>query len=265
MTPARVSMVALALALSAGCGDQDLRPHRPAQLGDDCSRTNDCDSGLSCHDGVCLAADYPIEPSSAVCVAVPTCSVDGDCAEYAAERCVGGSCRFFCSQHSDCAYAEDFFATTCDGPTGRCHETCAVDDDCEGLSPLCDSSRGLCVDCIDDAGCATPRRCESGRCEDGCRVDADCGALEECAENQCEHVGCRGDDDCVFWTSNPSSACVTESGQCFVPCATDVECNADGFDFQACDGGRCVHIGCVANAECRAERGPGWECVESLP
>lgn len=39
-----------------------------------------------------------------------------------------------------------------------------------------------------------------------------------------------------------------DSGKCSVPCVYSEDCP----DFEVCDGGKCVFVGCNTDAECRA-------------
>ena len=78
-----------------------------------------------------------------------------------------------CSQASDCASSAPFCVS------GECVAGCQSNDDCTSAgSPLCDTSSGMCVACLDATSCSADRPfCDSAAnvCR-GCERDSECGS-----------------------------------------------------------------------------------------
>jgi hypothetical protein len=109
-----------------------------------------CTGGLICRGNTCIAEDCttsadceagaPFCPSSGLCAA--TCDTDAECPGF------GGN-------------AADKFCTT----MGTC-VACRDDADCDGATPLCDTSVGQCHGCVLDTDCASGACGSTGACVD---------------------------------------------------------------------------------------------------
>jgi hypothetical protein len=66
-----------------------------------------------------------------------------------------------CDHPAECS--ED---RTCDPLTRRCQRACEHNADCPDWRPLCDETRGVCVDCFLDSHCEGDDACVLGYCVD---------------------------------------------------------------------------------------------------
>jgi hypothetical protein len=241
-------------------------PDPPCVDAEDCPLNGDT-SGRACVEGVCGFAECAFDQQcgaricvDGLCATPEVCVADDNCND--GQLCLDNVCRDPCLGDDDCGIAVGGISlNTC--VDGRCLQrclndatcfgggvcegnicvepACAVDDDCEGDTVLCNAGR-----CEGYTACATDPDCfdanlrcdtevEPVRCVERptCNNDAACGLSALCLDNHCRPVeGCFGDDDCV----DASDECV--GGRCVASpaCRTSADCSAD----KACVNTRCV-------------------------
>jgi hypothetical protein len=136
------------------------------------------------------------------------CLVDSDC-DRRHPACVGNAC-VECRSADDCGPRQ-----SCNGVLAVCAPTCTSPSDCAGPETAhCSTELALCVQCLADADCSTPRDpvCgRGGRCV-GCLSDADCkpdaGKLTcNVASQRCEE--CASDSQCA-----PDQTCDLAAARC---------------------------------------------------
>lgn len=212
-----------------------------------CTLNEQCEGGGKCRlsDGECVAclvdADCTgvngrCEPTSGTCV---ECTANGDCLTADAARCdlaPNSTTRFQCVG-------------------------CISNTECSGkpIGGLCRINGGVCVNCLDNAGCfpsgPTLSQCNgAGNCA-VCEVDADCDLFTDrraCRVNLINPgcVECVNNGHCVGNPDGPR--CKTVNGGGPAPINTCVEClaNADCTNPAAsfCENNVCVP--CIENDEC---------------
>jgi hypothetical protein len=149
-----------------------------------------------------------------------------------------------CARARDCPEGTVCLASFCEPVT-----ECMSSRMCPGL--VCDTARGVCVECRTDPECAPEMRCRSGVCEPPpptCATDRDCSAMAlVCDTDRGECVECVVNADCAATESCSDRSCVprTEVDAGMVDASID---DAGGDD----DGG--VDSGIDAGAE---DSGPG--------
>ena len=170
--------------------------------------------------------------------------------------CVGGRC-VECQSPADCTNQGE----TCDSVSGKCKPTCTDSTTCaQGDANLCNTTRGVCVRCIQDTDCGggdpycNPTR---DRCVE-CRSKTDCGAGEPiCLPGRGKCVECVGNGDC----DSSSPFCDVEDNDC-VQCLSKADC-PNGV----CNKGKCESP-CVDNTSCKGDLSvcdtPSGQCVECL-
>lgn len=131
-------------------------------------------------------------------------------------------------------------------------DDCSSDDEC--LNGYCVNA--ACQQCGNNDHCAEDHRCDSGECVRTCETDLECPHFHSCENNSCVERGCETDRECIAFTKNALSTCAIDSGKCDIPCHIDADCSdIDDFNFQTCESGSCVHIGCASDEECRLQWG----------
>jgi hypothetical protein len=112
---------------------------------------------------------------------------------------------------------------------------CEVDGDCAGATPFCDTTTGLCVECLDDINCDDGLFCNGDEtCAEGaCQAGTDPCLPGACDEANDDCFACVNDVDC------PPGApfCDPVTNEC-VECIDDLDCD---------DGDICTIDACVAN------------------
>ena len=147
------------------------------------------------------------------------CLVDLTC-PTTAPRCDPVTNECVCTSHLDCRRSTG----TCDSLTRQCLIGCASSTTCEQffVSPICDTSRGVCVDCLT---------------ADDCKGKSLFGVpIELCRRGFC--VQCEDDKDCVDSgapAGSPKHHCQTREGIC-VDCLSADDCPV-GLQ---CFNGRCI-------------------------
>jgi hypothetical protein len=119
---------------------------------------------------------------------------------------------------------------------GLCRAACADDDECDGLTPICDPAAGFCVGCRVTGDCAGGERCRAGLCEPFCRSAEDCGQGEACQvstgacmEAECEaNRDCRGGEACRGGLCRPIDEPICTPGATRCSGSTLITCTADG-------------------------------------
>jgi Cys-rich repeat protein len=219
---ARLFCAALAL-LGSGCDKRfDFDVPAPAERADAGSRaaTDGC-SG----DQDCGLESLHCDATQGRCV---ECVVDQDCGEPDRPRCDGVLNRCVgCKVARDCPTG-----SSCDSATQRCLRSCREEVDCALTDHDCDERRGVCLQCDDDAECATS---EGGRycASDGtgcvqCRLDAQCGAGAVCDLLLGRCVACRDTRDCA-----PGTFCDPVAHGCIPP-----RVSASGSEYAGGNSGK---------------------------
>lgn len=268
-----VSVLLLALFSGpAGCrGEQEYRPARISGLGESCQATNECDSELVCVASRCVQNEFPISPSSNVCVTLE-CSTDAECDDEVVTS-------FLCDQlEQDCAFGD---GDACLRYEEECIQTfrcsrgvcipegtgCGSDDDCfDPNFPACVEQQ--CRQCRGDGDCDSGERCDQGLCIPVCQDRFDCPYFHECTGGACVEAGCANDRECVAFLNHALAVC--NDRQCTIPCRADRDCSTvENYDFTVCDSGVCTYIGCTTDAECELQltesrfgsRNPSAQCM----
>lgn len=153
-------------------------------------------------------------------------------------------------------------ATT--GPT-----PCQSDKQCIAEDQVCNTTAGLCVDCLADTDCPAPNACKGFSCAPPA---SPCQSSKECSPEQVCHKGvglcveCESDDDCLGGKACLQTVCVDPklAGKVCTAGETRCEadgqlgvCKADGTGFsatacpsgQVCSGGACQAQVCVPEAK----------------
>jgi hypothetical protein len=143
--------------------------HRDGNLdrcGQQCQTACDCEPGLGCFDGQCIAGFAPVY-----------------CCE--ADQCPGGQqCQHRDGRQDRCAQPCVTQAWRCDTPGNPCDEdrVCACTASCPGCE---DCGPGVCL----PRGTSTPYRCEAdGSCKqpgDRCQCVSSCPECDDCALSVC--------------------------------------------------------------------------------
>ncbi len=301
------------------CTDDDQCPGCSCLLGrnnvcGECQYDSDCGGDSICNEGACLRPCF-LEircnsdsacPRGEICgesgdgpYCTPGCRNDSQC-EAASERCIDGSCRFFCSSTADCAADERCHDNECkrledpaddvdppaDDPGEFDDDTPSVDNPECGMNQCCHTDKGyFCEPCYcnssEDCECGL---CIGGRCLGTCRSDEDCpcgvctaeGFCSEicfkdedcddgiCVDGYCEY-GCNSDDDCPVGEGcyiDPDPVDNPDGdGICLDTCNEDSDCKRGEW----CIDGFChpEDYSCRSNADCRrGVCGSDGYCVE---
>jgi hypothetical protein len=130
-----------------------------------------------------------------------------------------------CTMHADCGSG-----LVCTG--GQCRTGTA------NLTP----TGKVCVtpECTTNNQCQGTQTCTANKCT--CTTDTQCPFGEKCSSGTCAQ--CAADTDCFM-----GQVCV--SGTCQNACTTDSDCAV----FNACQGTKCVFVGCKSDRECALAQG----------
>jgi len=255
-----IALVAVATAFSAftGCSSDDkssaVTPIADASASDDAVSTDAASDDAASTDAGDAAVDARRRGAGNECATSTNC-----CTTYgtpptricddAGSYCFGGRCG--CTGSEDCQASGH--RTTCDTVTGGCVE-CLDDATCASRSadrPLC--VKGECVDCATAADCAKSPKgpfCELNFCVE-CFAATDCATSPNgklCSANYC---GCDRDADC------PTGR-VCDGGTCVAACKSNADCTEAGR--RSCDTTTGWCVACTTNAECEAVN-PGSVCL----
>jgi hypothetical protein len=251
-----------------------------------CVVTHDCPGGVACANKSCQPSNFGLMGTGKRCH-VSECATTADCCGdmplrapakcenrdsicnrptltgCSAIRCASsadcgqGTCGGKCSiGGATCLVLADCAANTCD--TSLEPDTCSVSGtDCSTLTcttntcslPYCNCANPeyaptspICTDPDCEGICGFA--CENDRCviDNRCTGDAQCAALTPfCNDGKCQQ--CRSSDDCE------DEECI--EGRCGPACEGDSQCGL----FEACQAGKCVHVGCATDRECVLQAG----------
>ncbi|MBN2693044.1 hypothetical protein JXR93_00150 [bacterium] len=196
-----------------------------------CEQDSECISGFYCKNNICTSlGDLDCR------VSITGCEERGYVCNQATGRC---EMRFDCSSHNDCA--EGYH---CDLQNGVCVENsagCTTSDDCEdgeicenqvcipynGCStdsdcieegkPACNTTSGLCYECLTNEHCADGYRCNTSL--NSCQLEF----LE------CQGVSCSGNGDCVVLNDRPKCNCYEGYREEGLQCIEIIQCDVDQF------------------------------------
>ena len=290
MNMTRMSLATLlfaCLSLVAGCKDE--KKIAKGDIGESCTRRDDCGGGLSCIDNRCVSESAQAGDGGMMAAggkAGESCTRRGDCQVGLA--CIDQVCQ-----------AEMMMAGDAGVPSqrGERGETCTARNDCraglgcvagrcrendydltvqpkECLRIECDATADCCAVFVADSSCATLKTecdggdtfscsdyaqlcicnqvCEESQCvrKTSCLTKAECGALN-CVNQKC--VQCTVKTDCF----DPAAECI--EGSCRKACTHNEECPL----FYSCSAGKCTETGCKTSRECFfATDDPRSACVE---
>src|ERR1041384_5713435 len=188
-------------------------------LGDrPCSADRDCPSSQTCVAGRCASTGF--------CVGSATCNSDAACGS--GQHCANGCCQ--------------------PGESGSCNR----DADCSSTpaTPVCDTSKNACVECLLARDCGRGFTCTAEKCValQGCSRNLDCPAATPVCDTQISTcVECVTSDDCTN-LSKPvcgvAHTCVPLS-----TCSSDLQCSKPTPRCLVADN-RCV--ACLDNSDCVA-------------
>jgi hypothetical protein len=236
-----------------------------------CNVTSDCQSGLSCADGVCCNAActgtcYACTAAltglaSGVCGAIKAGlpAPAGECTPSAASTC--GDEGAVCNGSGACQTwpnGTQCLAPTCSGnalspagtcasgvctsggpinctpykcTSGACTTSCTFDTDCASSSYYCDSSHQCVLKLTQGTACGAADQCQTGNCVDGFCCDTACNTQCQACSN-----ALTGDANGTCENVNPGTA--DPSGTCKTLAATS--CGTDGL---CATGGVCQFYG----------------------
>jgi hypothetical protein len=223
MLGALAAPCAVLCAVAAGCEPQDI------YLFDETAEGSEPDAGDDEPEPEPEpdAAPPAFEPPMCASNACDECVERGCSVQSATLFChpVTGICRLPCDPETPAGDRPCPGDQHCDTSIGLCVD-CVGPDDCSGGSlQACDVERGVCVECVGPATCTAPGR---GVCDP--------------TTYQC--VGCLDDPDC------DGQVCLRSEQRC-VQCLDDGDCS--GFeDDNLCVPGAYVCGECVDNAQCAA-------------
>ena len=183
-------------------------------------RTPICDMTTGACVGCVTAADCKNTAGRAVCDATTQqcvqCGTDADCkgnpagavCDTASATCVQ------CEANTDCPMARP----VCEAALHTCVAGCTADAQCTarngGLTPICDTTNGRCVECTEASQCKV--------------------ATDTCTDNLCLNAGCGSDTDCSADGGGATPYCV---GTRCVACINRSQCPAND---RACTNGMCI-------------------------
>ena len=264
--------------ITGACVTIEEEPAVPGVAGESCRSRIDCAGGLACIDGICTkpgiepdagSLDAAIDQTPDTQDASPDVPADaqsedgeaGDTtdAEADGDAPSSGAIGTWCHDTSDCNDGLTCARNKCSGsengfkPTGR---ACVViectqpSDCCKIPSPNCPEYKLRCqagsptycaqyqAQCVCDPGVW---QCREEQCisTPKCTSTEGCVLGDVCSNGVC--VECATNNDCA-----PGYRC--NANQCEFPCSINEHCG----DFEECQSGECVHVGCSVHAECRA-------------
>jgi hypothetical protein len=119
------------------------------------------------------------EPSTGTCV---ECILDEHCSSQEACDPIAHRCAPACSRNDDCSRD---WTPICNSARGVCVQ-CLNDSSCTDPEPFCESQKATCVECIGDRDCSRDRQfCQDGECRE-CLSDDGCPAGRRCSsEGSC--------------------------------------------------------------------------------
>ncbi len=215
-----------------------------------CTEDDDCGSGSSCEDDVCVPQSDSSETPPGVncgdyelCDALDPCSDGTNCIAFS--ECGGAlcipfdeACELSCPDTNDCSLAESYPEQLfCDGKVPA-----KVGDGTDGTDVSTPADEPSGVECSDYEPCGLDDACDTGSCIDlgGCRT-----AICIDADEACE-LSCPADSECEYLDSYPMQiAC-----EGFVPGMPGPAPSGEGIqcaDHPVCDP---MGDGCESGLEC---------------
>ena len=215
----------------------------------DCQTDSDCDDGLACTTGACVAGACIFSPDDLACddgneCSADVCDLNLGCVNEALTdgTACGDPNALECTAPDTCLSGvcqpnNEVLGTAC-GDQGV---ICLADDVCDGLGNCADA--GFAPNnspCADGLYCNGAETCDGGG---SCQTSSDpCGALM-CDEDNDQCVGCMADADCPSCQSCDAGNCVDQ---------------AVGLDLRdECDPGICLTGACDGAGAC------GYEAVDT--
>jgi Cys-rich repeat protein len=128
--------------------------------------------------------------------------------------------------------------------------TCTSKSDCS-TDPVCDTTRGVCVQCMTNADCATGHACNANKCValPVCKNNGDCPSkLCDSANGVC--IDCLVDSHC----GGSNKRCVRNV--CRPSCTSKADCSSLGM---VCDTSNSACVQCLVTTDCPAS----WYCLMS--
>jgi hypothetical protein len=244
-----IGATSMALALLVGCGDDDVKPTTvTSKVGQSCTKTADCDPGLSCIDNVCYKTPPPPSGGSA-----------GDTSVTPPDPPVLGGEGESCSSRLDCAEPLGCFNNRCTVSGGG--EGGATSSPVPQLGTRGESCR-VNGDCTKELVCVPSVATATGVCDlaefgiepTGLTCTGECTKAEDCcqlpiAQHTADIKSCQdiADSLTTLAVDCTAPAVGTPSRLCFLQ-ATYCEC---GDDTWTCDDDShaCVYgLDCVVAA-----------------
>lgn len=223
---------------------------RKGTRGESCVVSNDCELGMGCFGNRCRERSLQLPRVARECHRVECVEVDDCCRGFVPEDpmlcaeldlgCQGGA-RADCNLYASLCEC----SRLCEDAVCVASVECESDLDCGGSGVL-RCFAGVCAQCALDSDCSGNAACIGGLCRRGCERNEECPLLSECDGGSCQHVGCKSDRECYFFTDSLRSRCV--DSECRTPCESDSACGV----YQACHEGVCVFVGCESDDECQA-------------
>lgn len=257
-------VLGLALLITASACERQvvMSPDRISRLGESCTATNECASGLICIMNQCVQREYPISLTANVCV-FNECSSHNDCPSYYSEEGACSMLDYECDQgDADACHQYDLQCITdyaCQ--RGSCvplGPLCNSARDCEGIPSLPHCVSSECVECEVNAHCEDGESCRFNTCVPNCESNFDCPFFNACVEGECRETGCTSDRECISYLDNALAICV--EGECELRCNSDRDCSQEApYNFHICSQGRCEYVGCESDLECEMQASPADE------
>lgn len=258
--------------------------------------TRQCNSDGHCCDAGELACNDQCCPNADTCCDGECCA--GSCLRGVAsgEFCCPSNGNFVCNTNEcctgdqNCCAVDGCCATVCTGGASQADSCCAEEDYCPGATPSADlccagnttccnggTSSNACVDlsaqdaCCRDTDCDTPPSgstllCPVGSCVTQVCVYTECnGSTEICCPDNDGFLACRVGDECCVSNSGCTGDC--EACLDFVCVDTsNIHCGSCGVVCdvnlcQACQGGACIDLCLLAQAQDPVKCNGAGECV----
>ena len=234
---------AVAVALVVGCGANDAKPVLSSQ-GESCTRTADCQSGLTCKANVCYASSVPVGGEGGGTTAVPGPVLGGEGESCQSRRDCADPLACFNQRCTASPVMGEGGAGTTVADLGARGETCRVNGDCsKDLVCVPGASGGVGVCDIKDFGIKpTGKQCggECEKAEDCCQLPLNTQAIE--GVKSCEDIAMAiGTESCA------TTVVAATKHLCFLQSAY---CNCAAKTWTCDENSRCQYTApCTVAAE----------------
>jgi hypothetical protein len=253
-----------------GAGDVAIAPDATPDAGTDAVESADADADAS-EDAATDAGGTDTAAPDVADDASPDGALDAadaDVADVAVDtKCASASdCPSalpYCGASGSCVACN--FSSQCPGDGAFCLKNacstavnCASDKDCTPLGAVCDTSKGVCRECLSAADCLSGQTCKANQCQTitPCQSSKECPGALVCSASQC--VECAADTDCLgsqFCSNNLCTTDVCKPGaHCELNSVATCKANGGGWDYSDCGfsaiclGGTCAPVICQPNA-----------------